>query len=181
MATLYLRDTTTTVTDPEAIAAHLAPLGIQYERWAADRPLPENPSAEDVLAAYAAPIEKLKAQGGFRTADVIDIKPETPNLEAMLARFKSEHWHDEDEVRFTLEGRGIFHLHLEGGVVAVEVAPGDLLRVPRGTHHWFDLCSERRIRAIRLFQDVSGWAPRYTETGTDARYAPLCLGPAYIA
>ena len=126
--------------------------------------------------AYAAPIAKLKEQGGFVTADVIDIEPDTPNLDAMLARFKSEHWHDEDEVRFTLAGRGIFHLHLESGVIAIEVVPGDLLRVPRGTHHWFDLCSERRIRAIRLFQQVSGWAPRYTETGVDAGYAPLCLG-----
>ena len=178
MATLYLRDTNTTLTDPDAIAAHLAPLGIQYERWAADRTLPDNPSAEEVLTAYAVPIAVLKEQGGFVTADVIDIEPGTPNLGAMLAKFKSEHWHDEDEVRFTLAGRGIFHLHLESGVIAVEVVPGDLLRVPRGTHHWFDLCSERRIRAIRLFQQISGWAPHYTETGVDAGYAPLCLGPA---
>ena len=176
MATLYLRDTDTTLTDPDGIAVHLTSLGIQYERWAADRALPENLSADQVLAAYAAPIAKLKEQGGFVTADVIDIEPDTPNLDAMLARFKSEHWHDEDEVRFTLAGRGIFHLHLESGVIAIEVVPGDLLRVPRGTHHWFDLCSERRIRAIRLFQQVSGWAPRYTETGVDAGYAPLCLG-----
>ncbi len=180
MATLYLRDTRTTLTDLDAVAAHLAPLGIQYERWAADRPLPEEPSADQVLAAYAAPLAKLKEDGGFTTADVIDITPETPNLDAMLAKFKTEHWHDEDEVRFTLAGRGIFHLHLESGVLAVEVVPGDLLRVPRGTHHWFDLCSERRIRVIRLFQQVSGWAPHYTETGVDAGYAPLCLGPAYV-
>ncbi|MEO8550415.1 MAG: cupin domain-containing protein [Kofleriaceae bacterium] len=181
MATLYLRDTNETITDPAAIAAHLAPLGIQYERWAADRELGETPSTEEVLAAYAAPIAKLKEQGGYVTADVIDIKPDTPNLDAMLAKFKAEHFHDEDEVRFTLAGRGIFHLHLESGVVAVEVVPGDLLRVPSGTHHWFDLCGERRIRAIRLFQQTSGWAPHYTETGVDARYVPLCLGPAYIA
>ena len=181
MATLYLRDANETVTDPAAIAAYLAPRGIQYERWAADTGLGDAASAEEVLAAYAAPIAKLKEQGGYVTADVIDIKPETANLEAMLAKFKAEHWHDEDEVRFTLAGRGIFHLHLEDGVVAVEVVPGDLLRVPRGTHHWFDLCSERRIRAIRMFQDPSGWTPHYTATGVDARYQPLCLGPAFIA
>ena len=181
MATLYLRDANETVTDPAAIAAYLSPRGIQYERWSADRELCDAASAEEVLAAYAAPIAKLKEQGGYVTADVIDIKPETANLEAMLAKFKAEHWHDEDEVRFTLAGRGIFHLHLEDGVVAVEVVPGDLLRVPRGTHHWFDLCSERRIRAIRMFQDSSGWTPHYTSTGVDARYQPLCLGPAFIA
>ena len=64
--------------------------------------------------------------------------------------------------------------------MAIEVVPGDLIRVPRGTHHWFDLCSEKDIRAIRLFQDASGWTPRYTDTGVDARYEPVCLGPSYI-
>lgn len=173
MAKLHLRDKHETITDGDKIAAWLAPRGIQYEVWTADRELGDAPSPEDVLAAYAGPIDKLKAQGGYVTADVIDIKPDSPNLEAMLTKFKSEHWHDEDEVRFTLAGRGVFHLHLEDGVVAVEVTPGDLLRVPRGTHHWFELGNERRIRAIRLFQDPSGWTPHYTNSGVDAKYTPL--------
>jgi 1,2-dihydroxy-3-keto-5-methylthiopentene dioxygenase len=99
----------------------------------------------------------------------------------MLAKFRREHWHDEDEVRFIIEGRGIFHIHpLQGPVLALEVAPGDLIRVPRGTWHWFDLCGDKRIRAIRLFQDPSGWAPRYTESGVDAGYEPVCWGPSHI-
>jgi 1,2-dihydroxy-3-keto-5-methylthiopentene dioxygenase len=99
----------------------------------------------------------------------------------MLAKFRREHWHDEDEVRFILRGRGVFHIHpRDAPVMAIEVVPGDLIRVPRGTHHWFDLCSEKDIRAIRLFQDASGWTPRYTDTGVDARYEPVCLGPSYI-
>ena len=32
----------------------------------------------------------------------------------MLNRFNSEHWHDEDEVRFIIEGRGLFHIHPAG-------------------------------------------------------------------
>jgi 1,2-dihydroxy-3-keto-5-methylthiopentene dioxygenase len=55
-----------------------------------------------------------------------------------------------------------------------------LIRVPRGTWHWFDLCGDRDIRAIRLFQDKSGWTPHYTESGADRGYQPLCMGPAYI-
>ena len=61
-----------------------------------------------------------------------------------------------------------------------EVAPGDLIRVPSGTWHWFDLCADRRIRAIRLFQDKSGWTPHYTESGVDSKFQPLCFGPTYI-
>ena len=107
---------------------------------------------------------RLKARGGYVTADVIDVTADTPNLDTMLAKFNREHWHDEDEVRFIIAGRGLFHIHPnEGPVFVIEVEPGDLIRVPRGTKHWFDLCAERRIRAIRLFQDQSGWTPRYTD------------------
>ena len=112
---------------------------------------------------------------------MIDVKADTPGLDAMLARFNSEHWHDEDEVRLIVEGRGLFHIHPpDGPVFAIEVEAGDLIRVPRGTHHWFDLCGDRRIRAIRLFQDPSGWTPHYTESGVDRGFQPVCFGPAYF-
>jgi 1,2-dihydroxy-3-keto-5-methylthiopentene dioxygenase len=80
------------------------------------------------------------------------------------------------------EGRGLFHVNANGGpVFAIEVEAGDLLRVPRGTRHWFDLCADRRIRAIRLFQDPSGWTPRYTGSGVDRGFQPVCLGPSYVS
>jgi 1,2-dihydroxy-3-keto-5-methylthiopentene dioxygenase len=122
----------------------------------------------------------MKRRGGYRMADVIDVNPETPGLETMLARFDKEHTHDEDEVRFILAGRGIFFLHLSGKVVSVEVGPGDMLRVPRGTTHWFTLCEDKRIRAVRWFQETTGWAPSYTDSGIDRGYQPLCFGPAYF-
>jgi 1,2-dihydroxy-3-keto-5-methylthiopentene dioxygenase len=161
------------------IAAALGELGIDYERWNLDR-VPPDSSAERVLEAYSAEIDEMKRRGGYVTADVIDVYPETPGLDAMLARFDKEHTHSEDEVRFILAGRGIFFLHIAGKVASVEVGPGDLLRVPRGTTHWFTLCEDRRIRAIRWFQDTTGWTPQYTGSGVDAGYQPLCFGPAYF-
>ena len=167
--------------ETHAVTEFLATEGIDHERWAPSHALAEGASGDEVLAAYGAEIAKLKARGGYVTADVIDVTPGTPNLEAMLAKFRREHWHDEDEVRFVLEGRGVFFIHPRGGAVfAIEVGPGDLIRVPRGTWHWFDLCEDRRIRAIRLFQDPAGWTPRYTESGVDAGYEPVCLGPAHV-
>jgi len=181
MAVVRFPDEGRTVTGEAAVRETLGRVGIDYERWQPSHPVPAGAPAEAVLAAYAAEIDRLKAAGGYVTADVIDVSPQTPNLDAMLAKFRKEHWHDEDEVRFILRGRGVFHIHpKDAPVMAIEVGPGDLIRVPRGTHHWFDLCSERDIRAIRLFQDVSGWTPRYTDTGMDARYEPVCLGPSYI-
>lgn len=170
------------LSEPAQVVAFLAEQGIEHERWTPAHPLAASATADEVLAAYAPEIERLKARGGYVTADVIDVRRETPNLEAMLARFRAEHWHDEDEVRFILEGRGIFFVHpRDEEVFAIEVGPGDLIRVPRGTWHWFDLCDERRIRAIRLFQDPAGWTPRYTESGAERGFEPVCLGPMHLA
>ena len=174
-------DENRTLSDAEAISTYLAACGIEYERWAPPARVPADAPAEALLAAYASKIDELKAIGGYVTADVIDVTAATPGLDAMLAKFSSEHWHDEDEVRLIVEGRGLFHIHPPGGTVfAIEVEAGDLIRVPRGTHHWFDLCADRRIRAIRLFQDPSGWTPHYTQSGVDRGFQPLCFGPAYF-
>ena len=181
MATIRVPAHDRVVSEQAAVTAFLAAEGIDHERWTPTHPLGASASAEEVLAAYEPEIARLKARGGYVTADVIDVRPETPNLEPMLAKFRREHWHDEDEVRFILEGSGVFFIHPRArDVFAIEVGPGDLIRVPRGTWHWFDLCAERRIRAIRLFQDAAGWTPRYTESGVDAGFEPVCLGPGHL-
>jgi len=163
------------------VQKYLGGIGIEYERWEGQAELPEDAPTDQVLSAYSAQIEELKRRGGYVTADVIDVNPATPGLDAMLAKFNIEHTHDEDEVRYIIAGRGLFHIHPpQGPVVAIEVEAGDLMRVPRGTLHWFDLCGDRRIRAIRLFQDKSGWTPHYTGSGVDRKYEPVCWGPRYI-
>jgi 1,2-dihydroxy-3-keto-5-methylthiopentene dioxygenase len=181
MATLRIPEENRAVTEFDAVRAYLAGIGIDYKRWEPAHAVPANTPAAEVLAAYSAEIDRLKVQGGYATADVIDVSPATPGLEAMLNKFNSEHWHDEDEVRFIIEGRGLFHIRPhQGPVVSITVEAGDLIRVPRGTRHWFDLCGERRIRAIRLFQDPPGWTPHYTQSGVDKNYQPVCFGPSYL-
>jgi 1,2-dihydroxy-3-keto-5-methylthiopentene dioxygenase len=180
MAQLKIPEEDRSLTEKSEVTAFLAERGIEYERLGST-PTPADATADALLAAYASKIDDLKARGGYVTADVIDVTAQTPGLDAMLKKFSSEHWHDEDEVRLIVEGRGLFHIHPPGEpVFAIEVEAGDLIRVPRGTHHWFDLCGEKRIRAIRLFQDKSGWTPHYTESGVDAKFQPLCFGPSYI-
>ena len=182
MALLKIPDENRTLNDRAEVRAYLAERGIEYTRLEPVAGAPSEQSAEQVLRAYAPIIDDLKTRGGYVTADVIDVKPETPNLDAMLKKFSSEHWHDEDEVRFVVQGRGVFHVHpKDSPVVAIEVEPGDLIRVPKGTLHWFDLCTDRQIRCIRLFQDPTGWTPWYTESGVDEGFEPVCLGRAFIA
>src|SRR5207249_3059077 len=136
------------ITETEAICRYLAGINIEYEIWEPSQPVGPEASNEEILQAYSADIEKLKARGGYVTADVVNVNPQTPGLDAMLARFNREHWHDEDEVRFIIQGRGLFHIHPQPGpVAAIEVEAGDLIRVPGGTWHWFNLCADREIRA----------------------------------
>ena len=181
MALVRIFDEDRTLTNQQEIAAYLATCGIDYERWLPNHPVADDAPAEEVLSAYSNEIEQLKSRGGYVTADVIDVGPETPGLEEMLAKFNREHWHDEDEVRFIIAGHGIFHIHpTDNPVIAIEVEAGDLIRVPRGTWHWFNLCADRRIRAIRLFQDAAGWTPHYTDSGSDKGFVPVCFGATYL-
>src|SRR4051812_37876352 len=130
MATIYIPDQAKTITGYLPVQEYLAALHIGYQVWKPAFQLGSTATSAEILTAFAREIELLKQQGGYVTADVIDIHPGTPNLQTMLNRFRQEHWHDEDEVRFIVEGHGVFHLHPQGGpVVALTVEAGDLARV----------------------------------------------------
>ncbi|MDX1948136.1 MAG: cupin domain-containing protein [Pirellulaceae bacterium] len=181
MARIRIQDENREITDVAEIREFLKPFGIWYEKWDVAGRLPAEATNEQILETYAPEIERLKKAGNFVTADVINVSPATPGLDGMLAKFSKEHTHSEDEVRFTVKGAGIFHIHPKNGpVFGVQVETGDLINVPAGTQHWFDLCSDKTIRCIRLFQDMSGWTPHYVEQSIHERYTPLCLGPAYL-
>ena len=181
MARVIIADENRTLTNVQEIRDFLEPFGIWYEHWPVEGRLPQNATNEQILEEFAPEIQSLKERGGFVTADVINVNQETPNLDAMLAKFDKEHTHSEDEVRFTVAGRGLFHIHPEAGpVFAVEVESGDLINVPNGTKHWFNLCDDRAIRCIRLFEDAAGWTPHYIDAGVHGNYQPICFGPNYV-
>ena len=181
MAHIRIQDENRTIDDPQEIADFLRPLGIQYERWDVAGRLTPQSTNDEILTVYAPEIKRLQRHGGYVTADVINVNPDTPNLDAMLKKFSREHTHSEDEVRFIVEGSGIFHIHPEfGPVFGLQLEQGDLINVPAGTKHWFDLCSDRRIRAIRLFQALAGWTPYYTDSGVEQEFQPVCFGVSYL-
>ncbi len=172
-----------TLTAPAEIREFLKPVGIDYDCWPVAGRVEREATAAEILAAYAPEVAALKARGGYITADVVDVTPDIPNLQAMLDRFNKEHRHEEDEVRFIVKGRGIFFIHPEanaGPLFSIEVEAGDLINVPAGTKHWFDLCADRTIRAIRLFREKAGWTPHYSGDDIASHYEPLCLGPKYF-
>ena len=163
------------------ISEFLKPFKIWFEQWQVAGRLQSSATDQDILTEYASEIGQIKKKGGFVTADVINVHADTPNLDTMLQKFNKEHTHSEDEVRFTVSGKGIFHLHPEGGpVFGVTVESGDMINVPRGTKHWFNLCDDRHIRCIRFFEDTSGWTPHYVEQGVHSEFSPMCFGGNFL-
>jgi 1,2-dihydroxy-3-keto-5-methylthiopentene dioxygenase len=155
------------------IQKQLDGIGILLERWEADRPLGPDAVQDDVLAAYAGPVARLKDAYGFQSADVIAVSPETPGKEALREKFLSEHTHADHEVRFFIAGRGLFFLHPDERVFGVLCDAGDLISVPAGTRHWFDMGAEPDLRCIRLFTTPEGWVADYTGSDIADRFPTL--------
>ncbi|CAK9884417.1 MAG: Acireductone dioxygenase [Candidatus Erwinia impunctatus] len=149
-------------TEGEEIRQQLNAKGVRFERWQADRELGADPSAETVLAAYQHAIARLVEEKGYQSWDVISIRNDNPQKEALRIKFLAEHTHDEDEVRFFVEGAGLFCLHLDGHVFQVLCEKNDLISVPAGTAHWFDMGSEPHFTAIRIFDNPEGWIAHFT-------------------
>ena len=174
MALLTIPDEGREIRDRIEIEQFLSTRGIRFECWNSASPLGRDASAEDVLHAYEADIARLKRAAGYQACDVISVSAETPNLEALRAKFLTEHTHSEDEVRYFVEGSGLFWFHLEDTpVFRVHCEAGDLIAVPSNTRHWFDFGPVAHVKCIRLFTDPAGWVANYTESGIDARYNPV--------
>lgn len=180
MAVLTIPEENRTLHDPEEIRRYLPAFGIEYDRWPLSPEIEKDSSSEAILEAYAERIDVVRKQGGYAKVDIINVDSSTPGLDAMLAKFCAEHWHDEEEVRFIVYGRGVYHVHVGGRVAKLEVEAGDMIRVPRGTLHWFDLCSEREIKTIRFFQDPTGWTPYYTDSALEKQFQPVCFGQSHL-
>jgi len=113
-------------------------------------------------AARAATIDTIKREHGYVDHDFIELGPQTPNLDAICAKFDKEHYHTEDEVRFVVQGAGIFDVRgATDEWIRIEVAEGDIIVIPANTYHRFYLTDEKRIRCMRLFANHDGWAPLY--------------------
>ena len=159
--------------DLALITAELAERGIGFERWPAHTELPANASAEAVLAAYATEISRVQSRGAYPTVDAIRMTPEHPDRDALRQKFLAEHTHREDEVRFFVEGQGLFCLHIGEEVLQVLCEADDWISVPAGTKHWFDMGSAPQFCAIRFFDNAEGWVAQFTGDAIAEHYPLL--------
>lgn len=148
--------------DHSAIAAELGKINVQLEQWEADKPLNKDASQDEVLAAYKSSIDRLNEKYGFKSVDVVGLNPDHPDKAAMRQKFLAEHTHADFEVRFFVEGSGLFYLHVDGKVYTVLCEKGDLISVPANTTHWFDMGTNPYFKAIRFFTTTDGWVGNFT-------------------
>ena len=159
--------------DPAAVAHFLEARGIRFERWTlpdevrelAGRERLDDAAKARLLELCRAELEREAEGAGYVDADVIAIRPDLPGLDGALAKFDKVHFHDDDEVRAIVGGRGVFGFVADDGrQFLLQIEAGEFISVPAGAWHWFYCLAERDITALRLFKDSSGWIPRYRST-----------------
>jgi 1,2-dihydroxy-3-keto-5-methylthiopentene dioxygenase len=162
----------------EFIAEQLQKIGVRFEQWQANAVLTPGASSDEVMAAYKADIEKITAEKGFKSIDVVSITPEHPDRDTMRSKFLSEHFHKEDEVRFFVAGSGLFTLHVENRVYEILCTQGDLIGVPDSTKHWFDMGPAPYFIAIRFFTEPDGWVGHFTGSDWAEKFPRYEIGQA---
>jgi 1,2-dihydroxy-3-keto-5-methylthiopentene dioxygenase len=159
------------------IARELGKVGVRFEQWEASKPVAPGASQDEVIAAYRADIDRLQREEGYQAVDVISLTPDHPDRAALRAKFLNEHTHSEDEVRFFVAGRGQFTLHIDAKVYEVLCMQGDLIGVPDGTRHWFDMSEAPYFIAIRLFTNKEGWVANFTGSDIAEKFPRLTAQP----
>jgi len=164
--------------DHPAIAEQLRRVGVRFEQWQASAPVVPGASQDEVIAAYRADIDRLMAENGYQAVDVISLTPDNPQKDAFRQKFLNEHTHSEDEVRFFVAGSGLFTLHIGEKVYEVKCEAGDLIGVPDGTRHWFDMGPAPSFIAIRLFTNSEGWVANFTGSDIAQNFPRYEIGQA---
>jgi 1,2-dihydroxy-3-keto-5-methylthiopentene dioxygenase len=173
MAILSIPEKNIEIRDPQEIRSFFNERGIFFDQWSCDVIFDDIAKEEEILEAYSKDLKPFMEQGGYLTADVISINKLTENYEAIRAKFLAEHTHSEDEIRFFVDGQGLFWFNLDNEpVFNLLCQKGDLISVPAGTKHWFDAGEKNPfVKAIRIFIDMSGWVPNYTNSKLESKFS----------
>ena len=173
MAILSIPEKQIEIRDPQEIRNFFQVRGVFFDQWTCDVIFDDRASQEEILEVYSKDLKPFMDQGGYLTADVISINKLTENYEAIRTKFLAEHTHSEDEIRFFVDGQGLFWFHLENEpVFNLLCEKGDLISVPAGTKHWFDAGETNPfVKAIRIFIDMSGWVPHYTGSAIETKFS----------
>lgn len=155
------------------ITEKLKEVGVRFEQWSTIEGLTSGATQEEILTAYQCQVAQLIREEGYITFDVVSLTADNPQKKALREKFLNEHTHSEDEVRFFVDGEGLFSLHLENQVFEVLCTRGDLISVPANTRHWFDMGENPYFTAIRFFNNPQGWVANFTGSDIASKFSRL--------
>ena len=155
------------------ISAELKTRGIKFRRWPSKPELEQGAMQEQILTAYASHIASVKSDEGYQTVDVMRVGSDQPSASTLRQTFLREHQHAEDEVRFFVEGCGLFALHIKDEVLQVICEANDWITIPAGTRHWFDMGANPNYCVLRFFKNSEGWVASFTDDPIANHYPGL--------
>ncbi|MCZ8344213.1 MAG: cupin domain-containing protein [Leptospira sp.] len=169
MATILHRGNS--IQETGKIREFLSAKGLLYESYSAPDSLKDllaqkslnDGEKEQVLSGLQYRFEELQRDHGYLSRDLIVLHDEVPGISDMLAKFDKLHIHTDEEVRYIIDGSGIFGFIIGGERFEVQVSAGDFISIPANTNHWFTLDEKKRIKAVRYFKDNTGWTPVYVD------------------
>lgn len=163
------------ISDFNTIKAELNSLGMDIERWVPKNSLEKDSSNEEILEAYSNQITYIKNSRNFKSVDIISMNANTPkeNFLKLREKFLQEHIHTDDEVRYFIEGQGLFVVHHQDKVYSILCEAGDFISVPANTKHWFDMGTKPNFKCIRFFSDESGWVAKFTGDSIASKFPDL--------
>jgi len=159
--------------DAEDISKALSGIGVQYEQWETTSPLSADAGQDEVQQAYADSIQRLRDQYAIQSVDVVALRPDNAQKEEFRKKFLAEHTHADFEIRFFVDGSGLFYLHANGKVYLMLCEKGDLISVPANTTHWFDMGANPNFKCIRLFTTEDGWIGDFTGSDIATRFPDM--------
>ncbi|THY33958.1 1,2-dihydroxy-3-keto-5-methylthiopentene dioxygenase [Aureobasidium pullulans] len=139
-------------------------------------------------------VNELASSRNYKNRDEVTISPTTlPNYEEKVKVFFHEHLHEDEEIRYILDGAGYFDVRSEGDDwIRLRLEKGDLAIMPAGIYHrftvddknvstlqkenaevedeWDSNADEETIqytKAMRLFKDEPKWTPLQRGAETD--------------
>ncbi len=154
--------------NPVRISNELALVNVGFRHWAANNNLSASASSEEILSSYKTDIDNVMLSQGFKSVDVVSMNSsivanmDSEKFNTARNKFLAEHIHADDEVRFFIEGEGLFCLHIEDKVYQILCSRRDFISVPANTKHWFDMGTRPDFKCIRFFSEDAGWVAQYT-------------------